>query len=105
MKKMTQKEYNQKQKENAKRNNPEQFYIVDSPELKKRVINEHACDQFTFIVKVPYAKYANIVKVSKSVMLRYADKALIASTVQEGEQKRDEAGKPCYRFNPEFFRI
>lgn len=104
MMKMTQKEYNRKQKENAKRDNPEQFYIVDSPELKKRVINEHACDNFIFVVKVPYAKYAGIVKVSKAVMLRYADKALIASTVQEGEQKRDEAGKPCYRFNPEFFR-
>jgi hypothetical protein len=104
MEKINVKEYNRKQKENEKRRDGEKFAVIDSPETKKRVINEHACDNFIFVVKVPYAKYANIVKVSKAVMLRYADEILIPSTVNEGEQKRDEAGKPCYRFNAEFIR-
>lgn len=104
MEKISRVEYNRIQKENEKRRNPEKFFVVDSTDMRRRVINEHACDHFVFVVKVPYAKYANIVKVSKAVMLRYADKALIPSTVGEGEQKRDEAGKPCYRFNPAFIR-
>lgn len=104
MEKINRVEYNRIQKENEKRRNPEKFFVIDSTEMRRRVINEHACDNFIFVVKVPYAKYANIVKVSKAVMLRYADEILIASTVNEGEQKRDEAGKPCYRFNPAFIR-
>lgn len=101
---MTQKEYNRIQRENAKRHNPEKFSVVDSLETKIRVINEHACENFVFVVKVPYAKYAKLVLVSKAMMLRYADVALIASTVEAGEQKRSEAGKPCYRFNADFVR-
>lgn len=97
--------YNRRQKLNDKRRNPEKYVVIDSIETKRRIINEHACDNFIFIVKVPYARYANIVKLSKTILLRYAEQALIASTVQEeGKQKRDEAGKPCYRFNPEFLR-
>ena len=101
---MTRQEYNRIQKENEKRRNAEKFAVIDSTETKRRIINEHACDNFIFVVKVPHAKYANIVKVSKAVMLRYADKILYTSTVNEGEQKRDEAGKPCYRFNTDFIR-
>lgn len=101
---ITQKEYRQKQKENAKRNNPEKFSVIDSLETRIHVINEHACDGFVFIVKMPYAKYAKVVKLSKAMAIRYAESFLVASTVNEGEQKRNEAGKPCYRFNAEFIR-
>lgn len=101
---MTTKEYNRIQRENKKRENPEHYKLTDSLENRQKVIKEHACETFTFIVKVPYAKYANIVKVSKAIMLRYADRALIPSVVNEGEQKRDESGKPCYRFNADFIR-
>lgn len=101
---MTTKEYNQRQRENEKRRNTGRFTVTDSTETRQRVIKEHACENFVFIVKVPYAKYARIVKVSKAMMLRYADVALYPSTVDEGEQKRDESGKPCYRFNAEFIR-
>ena len=101
---MNQKQYNAKQHENEKLRNPEKFLVVDSIETKKRVINEHACDNVLFIVKVPNAKYARLVLVSKVMLLRYADSALIASTVEAGEQKRNEAGKPCYRFSADFIR-
>lgn len=101
---MTTKEYNRIQRENAKRENPEKYKLSDSLEIRQRVINEHACDTFTFVVKVPYAKYANIVKISKALMIRYAGRALVPSVVGEGEQKRDESGKPCYRFNADFIR-
>lgn len=98
------KAYNRIQRDNDKRRNPERYTVTDSPETRRRVINEHACDEFVFIVKVPNARYAHVIKLSKAMLIRYADRALYPSTVGNGEQKRDESGKPCYRFNAEFIR-
>lgn len=83
---------------------PEKFQLVPSAELMRRVIAEHNCDAFAFVLKVPNAKYANVAIIPKSLFLAHAEEWLYPSTVISGDQKRDEAGKPCFRFNADALR-
>lgn len=84
--------------------NPEKFQIEATAEIMKKVINEYKCDSFAFVLKVPNAKYANVAIISKSLFLAHAEKWLYPSTVVSGDQKRNEAGKPCFRFNADALR-
>lgn len=96
--------YNHQQKLNDKRRNPEKYILTDSLALRRRIINEHKCEWFTFMVKVPNARYAKKVTMSKRLFAEMAELMLIPSIVAAGTQKRNEAGKPCYRFNVEALR-
>ena len=96
--------YNLQQKLNDKRHNPEKYILTDSLALRRRIINEHKCEWFTFMVKVPNARYAKKVTMSKRLFAEMAELMLIPSIVAAGTQKRNEAGKPCYRFNVEALR-
>lgn len=85
-------------------NNSEDYNLHDSIDLRRRVIAEYHCKGFYFVTSVPYAEYAVVVYISKEMLLQYASEYLRPSIVQNGEMKRDEAGKPCYRFNLEALR-
>lgn len=83
---------------------PDSYKITADLETMRKVINEYRCNYFVFVLKVPHAKYAEIVIIPKSLFLAHAEKWLYPSTVVSGDQKRDEAGKPCFRFNAEAMR-
>lgn len=85
--------------------NPEDFRVAPDRATMQSVVAEYNCDCFVFVLKAPRERHANIAIVSKEVFLRHCDKWLVPSTVTRGgEQKRDEAGKPCFRFRAEAMR-
>lgn len=95
----TQSTINLCQKIRMKLNNPEAFCLEPTEELMQQVIKEYKCDYFVFVLKVPNAKYADVAVVPKQTFINNAVRWLYPSTIQPGEQKRNEAGKPCFRFN------
>lgn len=80
--------------------------LRDTLELRQMVIKEYHCTYFDFIVKVPRAKYALKVQLSKSMAIRYADRLLVGGSYvnSKGDVKQKAEGKPCYRFNVAFLR-
>lgn len=84
--------------------NPGRYKITADVDMMQKVINEYRCDYFVFVLKVPNAKYANVAIIPKSLFLAHAEEWLYPSTVISGDQKRDEAGKPCFRFNADVLR-
>lgn len=72
--------------------------------LMKKVIGEYHCIGFWFVTCVPHAKYAKLVFIDKQTFINQCTNFLYPSTVRDGEQKRDEGGKPCYRFKVEELR-
>lgn len=87
-------------------NDPENYNLdPNSVDLMKRVIQEYYCSGFWFVTSVPFAKYAKLVFLDKQTFINNCEKFLYASTVKDSAiQKRDESGKPCYRFNIEELR-
>lgn len=80
--------------------------LRDTVELRQMAIKEYHCAYFDFVVKVPRAKYALRVQLSKSMAVKYADKLLIGGSYvnSKGDVKQKAGGKPCYRFNVAFLR-
>lgn len=85
-------------------NDPKSFDLSAGRATMEQVIKEYKCVGFWFVTCVPYAKYVKLVFISKKEMLRYCTDILRPSTIDSGNQKRDEGGKPCYRFNRDFLR-
>lgn len=96
--------------------------IKKSTEIMEKIVKEYKCDSFIIGVPVRQANYLSIVRISKDMLIRYADKYLEiakgarayvcngtgrASIVDDdGDtcRKGNAYGKPCLRFRLDILR-
>lgn len=100
----------------------ENMKIKKNVDTFRKIIKEYNCDSFIIGVPVRQANYLSIVRISKDMLIRYADKYLevargargyvcngtgrVSITDDEGEisRKGNAYGKPCIRFKLDALR-
>ena len=96
--------------------------ITKSVETMQKIVKEYHCDTFIIGVPIRQANYLSVIRISKDMLIRYADKYLeiargarayvcngtgrVSVTDDEGEisRKGNAYGKPCIRFKLDALR-
>ena len=96
--------------------------ISKSVETMQKIVKEYNCNSFIIGVPIRQANYLSVVRISKDMLIRYADKYLeiargarayvcngtgrVSTTDDEGEisRKGNAYGKPCLRFRLDALR-
>lgn len=94
--------------------------IKKNIETMRRIVSEYNCDSFLIGVPIRQANYLSILRISKEMLVRYADKYLeiahgarayvcngtgrVSDDVSDTCRKGNAFGKPCLRFKLDALR-
>lgn len=96
--------------------------IARNVETYRAIVSEYNCDSFIIGVPMPQRNYLSVIRISKSALIRYADRYLeigrgarayvcngtgrVAVTDDDGDTSRkgNAYGKPCLRFRLDALR-